>query len=249
MPSRRVGRRPLHGRPDDLVRAVAARRTGRRATTSGDERRAARAPMRPGHVRVSRAQRAAAAAPGDGGGGSLRRPQPRDEQHDQQVGDDVDDDVERPRSAPRAPARPGCRASLTAWTSAAPMPGVGEDRLDHDDAADQPLQRQREHLHGRRERVAQRVLSRHAPLADAVQPRHLDVVGGHHLDDAGADHADRERHGHDDDASRRAAPAPSASSERRLRPAAPATSVGSQASQIAEDQDQAASRRRSRAAR
>ena len=32
---------------------------------------------------------------------------------------------------------------------------------------------QREHLHGRRERVAQRVARDHAPLGDAVQPRHL----------------------------------------------------------------------------
>ena len=63
-------------------------------------------------------------------------------------------------------------------------PRVGEQHLGHDHAAEERLDRDREHLHARRERVPERVAADDPPLREAVQPRRLHVLRAERLDHA-----------------------------------------------------------------
>ena len=100
----------------------------------------------------------------------------------------------------------------TASTSAGADARVGEDELDHDDAARHPGQLQRGDLDRRHDRVRHGVAPDHRPLRQPLQARHRHVLGLEHLDHRAAhDAADvgRRRRAR---ASPPAAPPPPASS-------------------------------------
>ena len=80
---------------------------------------------------------------------------------------------------------------------------VVEQRLDDDDAGQQPRELQHDHGEGRDQRVAERVLQHDAAEADALQPRGADVLLGHHLGHRGAGHPGDVAHAVDGDGQHR----------------------------------------------
>ena len=135
MPSGAVARSGRsNGIADRLGRASAARRTAR--TARSDARRASSTTPDQARCRCAAKREPLTSSP---------RPQLRDEQHDEQVGDDVDDDVER-RDQDRDRLHLAHVADRDRVDELLAEPGVGEEVLDDDDAADQVLEVLREDL-------------------------------------------------------------------------------------------------------
>ena len=129
---------PVERDADRLARAVSARRTARTARCRA-RGRAGPSPTAPVPVRRNRSAV-------EHRGRHRVGPQLRHEQHDEQVGDDVDDDVER-GDEDRDRLHLAHVADRDGVDELLAEPGVGEQVLDDDDAADQVLDVLREHLH------------------------------------------------------------------------------------------------------